>query len=112
MYAAGGFADRYDFDMRTIRQQAKTNALCRESFPRRENFDYCKKTTSARPFAVFLGDSRAQGFYDGVVGLFGTPQPFQGAEQPLLLLARGGCPPLLNVQAPRAGPTGLRGGVE
>lgn len=90
IYAAGGFTDRFDFDVRAIRPATRTNVLCVRSFPEPRDFNYCKSTSSAPPVAVFLGDSRAQGVYDGVVALL-------EARHPLTLLGRGGCPPLLNV---------------
>lgn len=90
IYAAAGFRDRFDFDVRAIQPEPRTNSLCVDSFPEHRDFNYCKSTSSAPPVAVFLGDSRAQGVYDGVVALVGTGHP-------LTLLGRGGCPPLLNV---------------
>jgi hypothetical protein len=39
---------------------------------------------------LFMGDSRSQGIYDGSVAVLGRGYP-------LMLLGRGGCPPLLNV---------------
>ena len=91
IYAAKGFPHRFDFDVVAIRPAPRTNPLCVQNFPEEKGFNYCKSTSSARPAAVFLGDSRAQGVYDGVAALVGR-------EHPLMLLARGGCPPMLNVR--------------
>lgn len=90
IYAAAGFTDRFDFDVRAIRPEPRTNALCTDSFLEDRDFNYCKSTSAAPPVVVFLGDSRAQGIYDGVVAKV-------GAGHRLTLLGRGGCPPLLNV---------------
>lgn len=90
MYSAQGLPNRFDFDVRTIRPGPRSNSLCVRNFPERAGFNYCKSTSSEPPSAVFLGDSRTQAVYDGVVDLV-------GAHESLTLLARGGCPPLLNV---------------
>lgn len=90
IYAAAGFPHRFDYDVVAIRPAPRTNPLCVSNFPHGRDFNYCKSTSSARPAAVFLGDSRAQGVYDGVAALVGRGHP-------LMLLARGGCPPMLNV---------------
>lgn len=90
VYAASGFGKRFDYDVRAIRPEPRTNAVCVRSFPEDRVFNYCKSTSPAHPTAVFLGDSRAQGVYDGVVAVM-------GARHSLTLLGRGGCPPLLNV---------------
>jgi peptidoglycan/LPS O-acetylase OafA/YrhL len=89
IYAASGFTGRFDLNVRAIQPGPRTNALCLDSFPKGRNFNYCKSTSSAPPAAVFLGDSRAQGVYDGIAALMGSGYP-------LTLLGRGGCPPLLN----------------
>lgn len=90
IYAAQGFPDRFDLDVRVARPEPRTNSLCLGNFPEDRVFNYCKSTSSEPPVAVFLGDSRAQGIYDGVVDVLGN-------RYGLTLLARGGCPPLLSV---------------
>ena len=91
IYAAKGFPHRFEFDVVAIRPAPRTNPLCVRNFSEDMDFNYCKSTSPARPAAVFLGDSRAQGVYDGVAALVGR-------KHPLMLLGRGGCPPMLNVR--------------
>ena len=90
MHAARGLPDRFAFTMRTIEPSPRTNTLCLRNFAEEIDFNYCKSTRAEPPLAVFLGDSRTQAIYDGVVDLL-------GAHHSLTLLARGGCPPMLNV---------------
>ncbi|MFL6548502.1 MAG: acyltransferase family protein [Povalibacter sp.] len=90
MYAARGFPERFEVDVREMIPEAKRDALCPIEFDEREVFNYCKSTQPRPPAAIFLGDSRAQGIYDGVVSAV-------GARYPLTLLARGGCPAVLGV---------------
>jgi hypothetical protein len=89
-YASAGFDQRFAIDVSQIRAKPRTNPLCLRNFPRPRDFNYCKSTSAERPTAVFLGDSRAQGVYDGVVDVAGEHHAFT-------LLARGGCPAMLNV---------------
>ncbi len=88
-YATSGFSGRFDFDVRRIAQGPSRNPLCTNTFDNR-NFNYCKSTSSAAPDVVFLGDSQAQAVYDGTVAVLGDTYD-------MMLLGRGGCPPLLNV---------------
>lgn len=90
IYSAQGFPGRFDLDVRALRPEPRTNSLCLGNFPEGRVFNYCKSTTAGQPVAVFLGDSRAQGIYDGVADVLGS-------RHGLTLLARGGCPPLLHV---------------
>jgi peptidoglycan/LPS O-acetylase OafA/YrhL len=90
IHAASGFEDRFDLSVHAIRPGPRTNSLCVDNFPEDRNFNYCKSTSTAPPAAVFLGDSRTQSVYDGVADLMGSGYP-------MTLLARGGCPPLLNM---------------
>ena len=90
IYSASGFDARFDHDVRALRPEPRVNSLCRDQVPQEVDFNYCKSTSSARPLAVFLGDSRAQAVYEGVAAEIGS-------RYPMTLLARGGCPPLLNV---------------
>jgi peptidoglycan/LPS O-acetylase OafA/YrhL len=91
IYATSGFAHRFDSTrVAAIQPEPRTNALCVERFPGKE-FNYCKSTSAAPPAAVIMGDSRAQGIYDGIAALMGS-------RYPLMLLGRGGCPPLLDAR--------------
>lgn len=89
LYFARGFPDRFDL-VRALTPAPRTNALCPTEFDAHRTFNYCKSTQAEPPGAVFLGDSRAQGVYDGVAEELGT-------RYALTLLGRGGCPPLLGV---------------
>ena len=86
-----GFPERFHVDVEAIRPEPRINSSCRERFSDRLGFNYCKSTSDARPDVLFLGDSRAQAIYDGVVSA-------DESNRALMLLARGGCPPLLNVE--------------
>lgn len=90
MYALRGFPERFDVDVRALSPEPKNNDLCPEEFREHRVFNYCKGTSAARPAVLFLGDSRAQGVYDGAADAMGT-------RHALTLLARGGCPPILGV---------------
>jgi hypothetical protein len=98
MYGAEGVPSRFGVDVRALQPEPRINDLCRNEVPDR-TFNYCKSTAAGRPLAVFLGDSRAQGIYDGVVSEL-------RAEVPMTLLGRGGCPPLLDAQIHGAEETG------
>jgi peptidoglycan/LPS O-acetylase OafA/YrhL len=92
VYAAAGINSRFDLDIRAIRQGPRTDSLCLDSFPGAKTgvVNYCKTTVSSHPAVLFMGDSRSQALYDGSVAVLGRGYP-------LMLLGRGGCPPLLNV---------------
>jgi hypothetical protein len=90
MYAARGFSERFDVDVRSMIPEAKRDHLCPTEFAKQRVFNYCKRTQPAPPAAIFLGDSRTQGIYDGVASVLGR-------QYPLALLARGGCPAVLGV---------------
>jgi peptidoglycan/LPS O-acetylase OafA/YrhL len=92
VYAAAGVSSRFDLDVRAIRQGPRTDSLCLDSFPGGKTgvVNYCKTTGSSHPEVLFMGDSRSQAIYDGSVAVLGR-------SNPLMLLGRGGCPPLLNV---------------
>lgn len=90
-YAAAGFPHRFDVDVRSLQGEPRRNAFCPSRFAAADEFNYCKSTSAAPPEAVFIGDSRAQAVYDAVVSLLGT-------DQPIALLGRGGCTPLLNIR--------------
>ena len=85
-----GLAGRFDFNVNSIRPGPRIDALCRRSVSDRF-FNFCKRTDARRPLAVVLGDSRAQAIYDGIVSATGPRYSFA-------LLARGGCPPMLDVR--------------
>jgi peptidoglycan/LPS O-acetylase OafA/YrhL len=90
IYAQQGLAGRFNSDVLAIKEGPRQDPLCVASIAHRYQFNYCRRTSVQAPEAVFLGDSQAQGVYEGTLSALGPTQP-------LLLLARGGCPPVLNV---------------
>ena len=90
MFAARGFPQRFETDVRAMIPEPKRDQLCPKEFGKHRVFNYCKSTQPVPPAAIFLGDSRTQAIYDGVVSAVGN-------RYPLALLARGGCPAVLGV---------------
>jgi peptidoglycan/LPS O-acetylase OafA/YrhL len=90
VFAHKGFAGRFDTGVLAMRQGPKLDSLCIASIPEPYRFNYCRRTNPNAPEVVFLGDSQAQGVYEGTVSMLGE-------NQSMLLLAHGGCPPVLNV---------------
>jgi hypothetical protein len=91
IFTAAGIRDRYGHDVRALQTASRVNHYCLQTFADREHFNYCKSTSPARPEVIFLGDSRAQAVYEGMVSL-------ADSRYSMMLLARGGCPPMLNVR--------------
>jgi peptidoglycan/LPS O-acetylase OafA/YrhL len=91
IFMAAGISSRFGHDVRALQTASKVNHYCLHTFAGRADFNYCKSTSAAPPDVIFLGDSRAQAVYDGMVSL-------TGRHYPMMLLARGGCPPVLNVR--------------
>lgn len=89
--AASGFAGRFDYDVGALRPGPRMDDMCRSRFAADEQFNYCRATSAQPPQILFLGDSRAQAVYEGAVSLL-------GAKYSMMLLARGGCPPVLDVR--------------
>jgi peptidoglycan/LPS O-acetylase OafA/YrhL len=93
IFLASGVTGRFNLDVGAIRQGPKKDSECAARFMDAHPgvVNYCKSTSSSLPSAVFMGDSRAQAAYDGTVAVIGHGYPLQ-------LLARGGCPPLLDIR--------------
>jgi peptidoglycan/LPS O-acetylase OafA/YrhL len=91
VFAQQGFPGRFIGDVTAIRQGPGEDTLCRESIPESRDSNYCRRTTAQPPAVAFLGDSQAQGVYEGAISTL-------GADKPMVLLGRGGCAPVLNVQ--------------
>jgi peptidoglycan/LPS O-acetylase OafA/YrhL len=85
-----GVPSRFPPTVSAMHQAPREDESCRESVTLSEEFNYCKRTSPQRPEIIFLGDSQAQGVYEGTVSTL-------GAKHSMMLLARGGCPPGLNV---------------
>jgi len=85
-----GLPSRFPPAVAAMKPAPREDEQCRNSVSLKTEFNYCKRTNSAPPEIVFLGDSQAQGAYEGTVATVGT-------RHSLLLLGRGGCPPGLDV---------------
>ncbi len=91
VYAHDGLAGRFGAGVHEIDAVPRKDALCLQSVPGRAQFNYCRRTRAEPPQVVFLGDSQAQGVYEGVESALGR-------SHSMLLLGRGGCPPVLGVR--------------
>lgn len=89
VYFAGGVGVRYDDDLRALAAGPRVESVCRDQMPIDWDFNYCRATSTQAPKIIFLGDSRAHALYEAMVPML---------PDPMLLLGRGGCPPLLNVR--------------
>jgi len=85
-----GLPGRYPAAVAGMREGPREDSACLSSVSLNTEFNYCKRTRSAPPEIVFLGDSQAQGVYDGTVAALGS-------KRSMMLLGRGGCPPGLGV---------------
>jgi hypothetical protein len=95
VYVASGFAGRFQPQARQLRQMHRGPAvdeLCLATFRAPDSINYCKRTGPEAPQVLFLGDSQAEAVYTGTVATLGEKGP------PMMLLGRGGCPPVLNVR--------------
>lgn len=91
VYASKGFPERFGVSVNNLDPGPRRNQLCLDQFDEGIGFNYCKSNSTQPPQALFLGDSRAQGLYEGLTQLIGP-------DRPMMLLARGGCPPLLDIE--------------
>ncbi|MFL6600386.1 MAG: acyltransferase family protein [Steroidobacteraceae bacterium] len=91
IFAAAGLSHRFGHDVRALQTASRVNHFCLQTFPGHRDFNFCKGTSAAPPEVIFLGDSRAQAVYEGVAAM--THNRYS-----MMLLARGGCPPVLHVR--------------
>jgi len=91
--AMGGFSERFAGPLRELGSGHRSDPGCARSVDSHASFNYCKRTDAAAPQGVFVGDSQAEALYDGTAATLGD-------DYSLLLLGRGGCPPVMNVQVP------------
>jgi hypothetical protein len=96
IFTAAGVRTRFGHDVRALQTASRVNHYCLQTFAGRRDFNFCKSTSAARPEIIFLGDSRAQAVYEGMVALTDN-------RYPMMLLARGGCPPVLHVRTREKG---------
>jgi len=85
-----GLPSRFPAAVSAMAQPPREDESCRKSVGLKTQYNYCKRTRADAPQVVFLGDSQAQGIYEGVVGALGQ-------KRSMILLGRGGCPPGLNI---------------
>jgi len=85
-----GVPSRFPPAVAAMSPPPRQDESCRRSVNLQAEYNYCKRTRADAPEVVVLGDSQAQGIYEGVAGALGQ-------KRSLLLLGRGGCPPGLDV---------------
>ena len=90
VFVRQGFAGRFETNVLAIRQAPRVDPLCTGSIPQQYQFNYCRRTNLQPPKVVFLGDSQTLAVYQATVSTLGN-------DQSMLLLARGGCPPELDI---------------
>jgi peptidoglycan/LPS O-acetylase OafA/YrhL len=91
VYVSAGVPARFDFDIQALRPGPRVDAHCKARLSGEDRFNYCRSTSPEPPDVLFLGDSRAQAVYEGA-------EPLLAPKYRVMLLARGGCHPLLGVR--------------
>ncbi len=91
IYATGGVAQRFDADVQALRHGPRRDELCHTRFEATAPINYCRTTSAQPPSILFVGDSRAHAIYE-------VAAPLLAPAHSVMLLGRGGCPPLLNVR--------------
>jgi hypothetical protein len=91
IYATGGVAQRFDIDIRALHHGPRRDAQCIARFDTKVPINYCRTTAADPPSILFMGDSRAHAIYE-------VAAPLLSPAHSVMLLGRGGCPPLLNVR--------------
>jgi peptidoglycan/LPS O-acetylase OafA/YrhL len=92
VHATGGFAQRFDQDILALDPGPRLDDLCTARFAASAPINYCRTTSAEPPSILIVGDSRAHAIYEAAA-------PLLSPEHSVMLLGRGGCPPLLNVRA-------------
>ncbi|MFC4307770.1 acyltransferase family protein [Steroidobacter flavus] len=91
VYVTGGVAQRFDSDIQALHHGPRRDALCPTRFDAKAPINYCRTTSEKPPSILFVGDSRAHAIYE-------VTAPLLAPKHSVMLLGRGGCPPLLNVR--------------
>ncbi|GFE84101.1 acyltransferase [Steroidobacter agaridevorans] len=91
VYVTGGVAQRFDADIRALHHGPRLDKQCHARFGATAPINYCRTTSAQPPSILFVGDSRAHAIYE-------VAAPLLAPKQPVMLLGRGGCPPVLNVR--------------
>lgn len=91
VYATGGVAQRFDADIQALHHGPRLDKLCHARFGAAAPINYCRTTSEQPPSILFVGDSRAHAIYE-------VSAPLLASEHAVMLLGRGGCPPVMNVR--------------
>lgn len=91
IYASGGAAQRFSADIQALRHGPQSDPRCQARFVATAPINYCRATSEDPPSILLVGDSRAHAIYEVVA-------PRLAPAHSVMLLGRGGCPPLLNVR--------------
>jgi hypothetical protein len=92
VYATGGVAQRFDANIAALHHGPKLDKLCHARFAASAPINYCRTTSAEPPSILFVGDSRAHAIYE-------VAAPLLAPTHAVMLLGRGGCPPVLNVRS-------------
>jgi peptidoglycan/LPS O-acetylase OafA/YrhL len=92
VHTTDGVAQRFDEDILALAPGPRLDGLCTARFAASAPINYCRTTSAEPPSILIVGDSRAHAIYEAVA-------PLLAPEHSVMLLGRGGCPPLLNVRA-------------
>ncbi len=71
-----------------------SDETCHKQFP---GYEYCKISEDRKPTVALIGDSLANGYFPGLA------EQFNAKGENLVMLGRGGCPPLLDVASGHSG---------
>ncbi len=83
--------NRFDADVVALHNGPRLDKVCRARFSAIAPINYCRTTSAEPPSILFVGDSRAHAIYE-------VAAPLLAPEHSVMLLGRGGCPPVLNVR--------------
>jgi peptidoglycan/LPS O-acetylase OafA/YrhL len=90
VFGSDGVTQRFDSDIQALRHGPRRDELCYTRFGAAAPINYCRTTSARSPSILFVGDSRAHAIYE-------VAAPLLAPAHSVMLLGRGGCPPLLNV---------------
>lgn len=91
IYDSDGVTQRFDANVQVSHHGPRRDELCFAQFAATTPINYCRSTGARPPSILFVGDSKAHAIYEAAA-------PLLAPEHSVMLLGRGGCPPLLNVR--------------
>ncbi|MFO7305742.1 MAG: acyltransferase family protein [Gammaproteobacteria bacterium] len=91
VYAAQGVTTRFDNSVLALGTAPSTDPVCMARVNHDKRINYCRTASPREPSILFMGDSTAHTVYEAAVS-------FLSAEHPAMLLARGGCPAVLDIR--------------